>query len=176
MTTDGVNLEAVLALYERERADIEREYQRRRSAIDIIVGDLREKIARDKTAAPSATPTEIGTGEYANVTVLEGGMQFLAHEGRAATAREIASAMLRGGYLPKGKPEDFHKSVYNTLRTEASKAHGRKVVQDDDKRFRLASQFPEPGPVPGIAFPSEEAGSVPPVFVPSGFGSAPSNS
>ncbi len=172
MNVDVRDLEVVLAMYEREVTAIEREYRQQRSRLDIIIDDLRQRIARAPKDATTVS-IEVEGRPYAEMRLIDAAAHFLSNAQRAVEARGIATALVQGGFEPKGDPENFYKSVYNQLKAESDKPGG-KIKQLEDKRFRVATEvdsLPEPGPGsrPGIALPSTADNAIAPAVVPSGF-------
>ncbi len=150
MSSD-VDLGPVIALYERELAQLDSEYQRRRQRLQLILGDLRDKLAREITSVEGASATvSAPTGEYSGLGVLEAAIKYLALVERPARAPEIAQALLRGGYSPKGEVSNFHNSVYNTLRLESAKANPR-------VRYRASQGF-DVVSVPSLSFKPSDVG------------------
>lgn len=178
-------LKTVLALYQRELDELDRVYHERRSHLRLIIDDLRARITRPEAknviGALSGDDAAGDLNTYSEMKLIDAAAAYLGSVGRPADSREIATALLEGGYETKGDRSNFHKSVYNQLKSESDRTSARiKQMGGDDKRFRIATeadQLPEPGPgsQPGIAFPNAEPGSAPPAFVPSGFGGSPSD-
>lgn len=106
-----------------------------------------ERILRNLAVGTSAHPIN-GSGRFEKMTVFDAAKAYLRSVGGAATTRDLADALERGGITHKSK--DFYNSVFATLtqysqrRPELAKKKGKWILvqpkDDSGKGIKVTTE------------------------------------